>query len=94
LKGVTVKNIYQAVLDDADEKRRRLFGGYEPSPELVEKVKRYLREREERRAMEQLGKPKERGNHVGPCNSTTRERGGREKRGGGDCIGGSDGDGR
>lgn len=52
-----MENIYQSVLDKADEERRRRLGGYEPSPELLEKVKRYLREREERRVMEQLGKP-------------------------------------
>lgn len=53
-------NIYQSVLDKANEERRRRLGGYEPSQELLEKVKRYLREREERRVMEQLGIPKER----------------------------------
>lgn len=67
-----MKNIYESVLDKANEERRRRLGGYEPSPELLEKVKRYLREREERRVMEQLGKSKERGNHVGPCNSANR----------------------
>lgn len=42
-----MKNIYQAVLDDAE--RRRKYGGYEPSPQMLEKVKEYLRKQEEKR---------------------------------------------
>lgn len=52
-------NIYQAVLDEASEKRRRLLDrGYEPSQKLVEKARTYLREREERGVMERLGQTK------------------------------------
>lgn len=48
-------NIYQSVIDQANEKRRQLAEhGYQPAPELVEKVERYRREREARRAMEQF----------------------------------------
>lgn len=48
-------NIYQSILDEANEKRRKLAEhGYQPAPELVEKVKRYQREREARMVMEQL----------------------------------------
>jgi len=50
-----MKNIYQSVMDEANEKRRKLAEhDWQPAPELIEKVERYRREREARMAMEQF----------------------------------------
>lgn len=50
-----MKNIYQAILDEAREKRRQFHErGWVPSDQLVERVREYRRNREAQQAKELL----------------------------------------